>query len=71
MAAERAVLGQREDSMIGFRWSGKEPQGLNDIGVAEEMGAVWEGDEPVHYNMGSLQRQAEIYQEDDYMQDND
>lgn len=71
MATERVVLGQREDSMIGFRWSGNEPGGLNDTGVAEEMGAVWEGDELVHYNMGSLQRQAEIYKEDDYMQDND
>jgi hypothetical protein len=67
---ERVVLGRRENSMTGFRWSGREPEQLNDPELAEEMGAVWEGDELVTYDMSSLIWQMEHYS-DDYMIDED
>ncbi len=67
---ERVVLGRRERSMIGFRWSGNEPKDLNDQELAEELGAVWEGDELVIYNMASLIWQLEHLSEE-YMIDND
>ena len=67
---ERVVLGRRERSMIGFRWSGDEPKDLNDQELAEELGAVWEGDDLVTYNMASLIWQLEHLSEE-YMIDND
>lgn len=51
---ERVVLGRRENSMIGFRWSGNEPDGLNDVKLAQEFGAIWEGDELVTYDMAGI-----------------
>lgn len=57
--------------MVGFRWSGQEPEQLNDIGLAEEMGAIWEGDELVTYDMPTLVWQMEHYRDDDYMIDED
>lgn len=56
--------------MIGFRWSGAEPKDLNDVDLAEELGATWEGDELVTYTMESLVWQME-HMSDDYMIDND
>lgn len=67
---ERVVLGRKENSMVGFRWSGDEPRDLNDVGLAEELGAVWEGPELVTYDMDSLVWQME-HMTDDYMIDND
>lgn len=68
---ERVVLGRRERTMVGFRWSGNEPDELNDIEMAEKFGAVWEGDELVHHDMESLRWQVEHFEGDDYLQDND
>lgn len=67
---KRVVLGRRENTMVGFRWSGDEPEGLNDLGLALELGAVWEGDELVTYDMESLEWQME-HLDDEYMIDND
>lgn len=67
---KRVVLGRRENTMVGFRWSGDEPEGLNDLGLALEIGALWEGDELVTYDMESLEWQME-HLNDDYMIDND
>lgn len=67
---QRVVLGRRENSMIGFRWSGAEPTDLSDRDLAEELGAVWEGDELVTYDLASLERQL-AHLPDDYMFDND
>lgn len=68
---ERVVLGRREQSMIKFRWSGNEPDELNDLELAEKLGATWEGDELVHYDMNSLRWQLEHFSEDNYVADND
>lgn len=56
--------------MIRFRWSGDEPENLNDLELALEFGAIWEGDELVTYDMDSLKWQME-HTTDDYMIDND
>lgn len=68
---ERVVLGRKEQSMIGFRWTGDEPEALNDVELAEQFGAIWEDGELVHYDMESLRWQVEHYEEDEYMEDND
>lgn len=68
---ERVVLGRKEQSMIGFRWTGDEPVALNDVELAEQFGAIWEDGELVHYDMESLRWQVEHYEEDEYMEDND
>ncbi|MDP9402137.1 MAG: hypothetical protein M3P85_02130 [Actinomycetota bacterium] len=67
---ERVVLGWRENLMVGFRWSGAEPKDLNDVKLAEEFGAIWEGDELVTYDMESVVWQME-HMSDDYMYDDD
>jgi hypothetical protein len=64
------VLGRREKSMLGFRWSGNEPKDLNDLAMALDFGATWEGDELVTYDMSSILWQLE-HMGDDYMIDND
>lgn len=45
-------------------------QGLNDLALALDSGATWEGDELVTYDMDSLIWQME-HMSDDYMIDND
>jgi hypothetical protein len=68
---ERVVLGRRENSLVRFRWSGDEPEALNDVELAEEMGAAWEGDELVTYDLPALVWQMEHLKDDDYMIDDD
>ena len=52
---ERVVLGRKAPwSMVGFQWSGAEPEGLNDVRQARALGAEWEGDELVTYNLRML-----------------
>ena len=67
---ERVVLGRKEKSMIGFRWSGNEPKDLNDLALALDLGATSEGNELVTYDMDSLGWQME-HMGDDFMIDND
>jgi hypothetical protein len=67
---DRVVIGHKEDSMIGFRWSGNEPEGLNDRKLAEEFGCIWEGDELVCYDMESLRWQIDRM-DDNFLEDND
>lgn len=57
--------------MIGWRWTGDEPDELSDIDLAERFGAIWEGDELVHYDMESLEWQIAQHQSGDYLIDND
>lgn len=67
----RIVLARRENSMIGWRWTGDEPAGLNDLEIAQQLGAVWEGDELVHYDREGLEWQVEQYEHGEFMADND
>lgn len=70
---ERVVLGRRDKSntMVPFHWSGDEPDGLNDVEWAEELGAKWEGDELVTYDYPTLAELIEYYEKGEYLPDND
>ena len=69
---ERVVLGRRGgSSMVKIRWTDKAPDSLNDIEDAQEMGATWEGDELVTYDMEGFLEQVAFYESNDYMIDND
>jgi len=56
--------------MIRFRWSGAEPKDLNDVKLAEELGATWEGDELGDLRDG-LAGPADGAHADEYTIDND
>jgi hypothetical protein len=52
---ERIVLARRTpEGMVKFQWTGAEPPGLDSIDFAEQIGAIWEGNELVTYNMQHL-----------------
>jgi hypothetical protein len=70
-ADKRVVLGRKENSMVGFRWTGAEPDGMYEIDVAEMLGARWEGGELVTYDLEALQASYDFHQSDEYMIDND
>jgi hypothetical protein len=57
--------------MVKYRWTGSEPSGMFEVEVAEELGALWEGDELVTYDLAGLNALYEYHQGDDYMIDND
>lgn len=67
----RTVLARKVNSMIGWRWTGDEPSNLNDLDLALQFGAVWEGDELVHYDMEGLEFQLAQHEGGDYLIDND
>ncbi len=69
---ERVVLGRKGgSSMVKIRWTDKIPGNINDISDAEEMGAVWEGDELVTHDYEGFMEQYAFYESNDYMIDND
>ncbi len=47
----RVVLCRKGKSMVKFLWTGAEPSGMFEVEVAEELGARWEGDELVTYDL--------------------
>jgi hypothetical protein len=52
---ERVVLGRLTPwGMVQLQWTGAEPESLDDPLVAEELGARWEDDELVTYNLPAL-----------------
>ncbi len=74
MDADRVVIGRKGgSSMVKVRWSEDTPQGLCDLETAEELGAKWEGDELVVYDMPGLLQLLAYYEGDNsgYMIDND
>ncbi len=70
MAGERVVLAHRADGFVRYRWTGAEPEGLDDADIAVQIGASWEGDELVTYNLESLAHQLEHWT-DDWQTDDD
>lgn len=70
-SANRVVLGRKQRGMTSFQWSGAEPEGMFEIEVAEELGARWEGDELVTYDMPGMRELYEYHQSDEYLIDND
>jgi hypothetical protein len=68
---ERVVLGRKDETtMVGFQWTGAEPDGLNDPDQAVALGAVWEGDELVCYDPRSFEH-AFQHHSDEWLEDSD
>ena len=57
--------------MVKIRWTDAAPEGLNDISDAEELGAVWEGNELVTYDLTSLCDLFQFYTKNEWLPDND
>ncbi|MFN2569908.1 MAG: hypothetical protein ABR564_09980 [Candidatus Dormibacteria bacterium] len=68
---ERVVLVRRTNSMTPYRWTGVEPEGFYDVEAAEELGARWEGDELVTYDLPHFLGLYEYFKNNDYLIDND
>ncbi|MEA2826952.1 MAG: hypothetical protein QOG43_1391 [Actinomycetota bacterium] len=69
---ERVVLGHKGDSsMVKIRWTDAAPQALYEISDAEELGAVWEGNELVTYDLAAFCDLFEYYADNTYLPDND
>jgi predicted alpha/beta-fold hydrolase len=68
---ERVVLARKKTNMARFEWTGSEPDGLYDLEEAEELGARWEGDELVTYDLPGFSGLYEYYRNNDYLIDND
>jgi hypothetical protein len=74
MDGDRVVIGRKgSTSMVKVRWEAATPQGLCDLETAEELGAKWEGDELVVYDLPGLLQLLEYYEgnNEGYMIDND
>jgi hypothetical protein len=56
--------------MVGFQWMDAAPLGLDDLDLALLLGAVWEGDELVTYDLPALTHRLDHYV-DDFCQDPD
>ena len=57
--------------MLGLRWTGVEPSGMYEVDDAVELGATWEGDELVTYNLADMIELYEYYTTEDWLPDND
>jgi hypothetical protein len=67
----RVVLAQKAPwSMVGYQWTGAEPEGLDDVDHALALGAVWEDDELVTYNVRLLKFNFEHWHVE-YLEDSD
>lgn len=72
MAGQREVIARKgADSMVKLRWTASAPDGLNDVGQVEELGAKWEGNELVVYDLPGFRELWEYYEGNDYLTDND
>lgn len=71
LSGERVVLVRRTDNIARHRWTGAEPEGMYEIDVAEELGARWEGDELVTYDLPGLVALYEYHKNNEYLIDND
>ena len=57
--------------MVKICSTDKAPDALNDIDDAQEMGATWDGDELVTYDLEGFMEQFAYYESNDDMIDND
>ena len=68
---ERTVLGRKTpDGMVRFQWTGAEPEGLDDPEFARALGAVWEDDELVTYNLQHVRHNYQHWA-DQFLEDSD
>lgn len=56
--------------MVDMQWTGEEPPGLSDARLALLVGATWEADELVSYNLPLLRRTLEQHG-NQYLEDSD
>lgn len=71
-AGNRVVLARKgQSSMVKVRWTPDSPPALNDVHVAEELGARWEDDELVTDDFPGFQEAFEFYEKNDWLPDND
>ena len=68
--SERVVLAHRTSGFLPFQWTDEAPEGLNDEELALDLGARWEGEELVTYDLRGLQLGV-ASEEDDFLNDND
>ena len=69
--SERVVLGRAmPDTFVGFQWSGAEPEGMHLAEQAVTLGAMWEADELVTYDLDGMRRRFESLS-DDWVPDSD
>jgi len=69
---QRVVLGRKgTSSMVKVRWTEAAPDSLSDVSDAEELGATWEGDELVTYDIEGFRELFTYYENNDYQIDND
>ncbi|MFN2388222.1 MAG: hypothetical protein ABR575_01245 [Actinomycetota bacterium] len=65
------MLARKDDTtMVGFQWTGAEPDGLFEIDHAVALGAEWEGDELVTYNLEHLRHNL-AHEVDGFLEDSD
>lgn len=68
---DRVVLARKApDTIVGYQWTGAEPEGMVTLYQAEYMGAVWEGDELVTYELPLMLHDWE-HKMDGYLEDSD
>jgi hypothetical protein len=68
--SERIILARRASGFVPFQWTGAEPEGLDDLDTALALGARWEGEELVTYDMAAFRHDFASYDQD-YLPDND
>lgn len=68
---DRVVLVRRTNTMARHLWTGAEPEGLYEVEVAEGLGATWEGDELVTYELPGFVSLYEYHKNNEYLIDND
>lgn len=65
------VLARRTPrAMVSMQWTGIEPPGLSEVAWAADLGATWEGDELVTYDLEGLRRGFE-QSGNQYLEDSD
>ena len=71
ISGQRVVLARKTNNIARHRWTGAEPDGMYELDVAEGLGAAWEGDELVTYDLPGLVALYEYHKNDEYLIDND
>lgn len=69
--SDRVVLARKApETIVGYQWTGAEPDGMVSLDQAEYMGAVWEGSELVTYDLPLMMHDWQ-HRMDGYLEDSD
>lgn len=64
MPGERVILARLgRTSMVKFQWTPQSPPSVNDPELLEDLGAKWEGEELVTYDLDELLERVELPRE--------